>query len=125
PGASIAFVAFGVGGDLVAVRDARDVDGTAAGGATATYALTIEDVGPASQQATSIAFPATITDALDDVGNVKLYSFDANNGANFTIDLQANGDLDARLFVYSLDQADWIARNDDRSQTDKNPLVDA
>ena len=72
-----------------------------------------------------LAFPSTKTDALDEVGGVKLYSFDAVNGADFTVDLTASGDLDARLFVYAQSEQSWIVRNDDRAVDDKNPKLDA
>jgi hypothetical protein len=29
------------------------------------------------------------------------------------------------LFVFSIDEADWVVRNDDRAAGDANPLLDA
>ncbi len=122
PTAALSFLAFGEGGHLVVVRDARAVDGAPEGGAAYTYALTVGEVAPAPA---TLAFPGTLSDALDDVGGVKLYAFTANANADFTVDLSADGDLDARLFVYADSERDWVARNDDRSAGDVNPLLDA
>jgi hypothetical protein len=33
--------------------------------------------------------------------------------------------MDGRLFIYSLTEQDWIARNDNRALDDPDPLIDA
>jgi hypothetical protein len=116
------FLAFGQGGHYVIVRDTHTVDGTATGGSGFGYELRVDERGLVLD---ALAFPSTVQGALEDVGGVALYSFDANENADFTVDLQADGDLDARLFVFSVDEGDWVARNDDRAQGDPNPLLDA
>ena len=121
-GAVLEMVAFGAG-HLVIVRDARAVDGDAQGSDEHTYQLHIEASELPSEP---LAFPSSIDGALPDVGGVSLYAFDAVEDADFTVDLVAAGDLDARLFVFSVDQGDWVARNDDRVfGEDVNPLMDA
>lgn len=122
PGAILDFVAFGAGGHLVTVRDTRDVDGDGVGGATATYTLHVDELPLAPEP---LSFPTDRVGALNDVSAVAVYEFDAVEGADFVVDLQADGDLDARLFVYAASEQDWVVRNDDRAVDDVDPLLDA
>ncbi len=120
-GALLDFFAMGQGGHIIAVRDARDLLGDAQGGPEATYVLTVSTL---SVPTPTLAFPASIDGALPASSSVNLYAFDATTGSDVVIALDADGDLDARLFVYNAGDADWVARNDD-GPDGADPLIDA
>lgn len=119
------FLAMGQGGYYVAVRDARTVDGGSAGGADYGYQLHVEQVPLVDVTAGTLTFPATQHGTLASAGAVDLYQFDATEGTNLTVDLTAAGNMDGRLLVFAPSTGSWIARNDNRSATDLNPLLDA
>lgn len=123
-GSTIEVLAMGVGGYFVAVRDARNVDGGSVGGTGFGYALDVDVVDPAAV-ATPLTFPDTLSGALTSAGAVDLWSFDGTEGMNVLFDFAANGDLDGRLLVFSTTQGSWIARQDDRTVGNPNPLLDA
>lgn len=113
PGVVVEFVALG-GGVFVAVED----EGSGGG-----WTLRIEDVTAAVTGA-ALASPTTRNEVLAGPGSVLLLPFDATAGSDVVFDVVA-ADLDCRLFVVSTSVGDWIARNDDRSVGDVNPLIDA
>jgi hypothetical protein len=121
-GAGLSFLAMGTGGYYVAVRDARNVDGDAVGGADFGYLLTVEESAP---QAQPLTFPSTLTGTLDGPGGVDLWAFDGAEGMDVRFDFSTTGELDGRLFVFSTQTGSWIARQDNRTAGDPNPLLDA
>lgn len=109
-------------GHLVVVRDARNVGGAGAGGGGHGYVVRVEELDAGAAE---LAIPSTLQGSLAHAGALRAYRFDAASGMELTADLSSDGDLDARLFVVSLATGDWIARADDRSATDTDPLLDA
>jgi len=122
--AELQLLAMGQGGYFAIVRDARNVGSAGIEGSPAhTYSLMVT-----KQLAPSIApltFPSTNNDSLPSPGGVKLYSFSGTAGTDVIMDMQATGDVDGRLTLYSQMTGDWIARNDDRGLGDPNPVIDA
>ncbi len=121
------FLAMGEGGYYVAVRDGRNVDDSSAnvGGADFAYRLHVDEVPIADVTAGTLSFPATQHGTLSSAGAIDLYQFDATEGTNVTVDLTAAGDMDGRLMVFAPSTGSWIARNDNRTASDVNPLLDA
>ena len=111
-------------GHLVIVRDARNVGGQGAGGDGHGYVLHVEEID-LSLESEALILPATVQGELAHAGAMRVYRFSAANGMDLVADLQASGDMDGRLFVVSRTSGDWIARNDNRSNSDTDPLLDA
>ncbi len=123
-GNSIEFLAMGSGGHLIIVRDARNVDGGAVGGDGFTYSLRVDGADAADNTQGAVSFGAQLSDSLATSGTVHLWSFEGTEGQDVVFDMSApNGD--GRLWVYSTATGDWIARQDDRTLGDPNPLLDA
>lgn len=122
--ANVEVLAMGQGGYYAVVRDARNVGGGGGEGSSAHgYTLSVSIVG--QPNVTPLVFPSTNSETLASAGAVKLYSFDGVAGTDFVIDMQASGDSDGRLILFSEATGDWIARNDDRGGGDSDPLLDA
>jgi hypothetical protein len=122
---SLDLLAMGQGGYFAVVRDARNVSGPTVGGAEYKYTVTVTEVDPKSFEAPALQFPVNLQDKLDRAGGLRLYPFTATEGANAVFDLKATGTMDGRLMVFASSIGSWIARNDDRSVGDPNPLIDA
>jgi hypothetical protein len=124
--AELVFLAMGQGGHFVAVRDARNVQGQSVGGPGYDYVLSVVEADVSSGiEAGTLVFPSQSSGQLAHPAALLLHPFDGAQGTDVLFDLAATGDADFRLFVFSKTQADWIARNDDRSAGDPNPLIDA
>lgn len=128
-GAALTFVTMGEGGYFVAVRDARDVgeDAPVQGSATHTYEMSIDVVELSDVTASVDVLGGRVTGALSEAGALDIYPFTtAAPGAELRADLRANSDsMDARMIVYSVQEQGWIARQDNRSAGDSDPLLDA
>ena len=125
------WLAMGQGGYFVAVRDQRNVTGSQVGGEGFGYELSANNVALAEAEVGALTFPTTGAHAsLRAAGAVALYRFSTTSGTEVTIDLRADDStepagLDGRLIVVSVASGDWVARNDDRGQTDVDPLLQA
>ena len=121
---TLEIIAMGDGGHLFIVRDARVVDGNPGGGAGHAYQLQVIDLAATERVAGSVNFGSPITGTLASAADVQLWTFDAVTGMDVVFDMNApNGD--GRLFVFSVQGGDWIARQDDRTAGNPNPLLDA
>ncbi len=123
----VQWVSMGQGGYYVIVRDARNVGSSAtAGSPQHTYSLIIEAATP---PVVTLHGSDTGYDVLASPGAIQLYELDAGSGGGdllFDVTRESQGGkLDARVIVYSLTEADWVARQDDRSGSSVDPLVDA
>ncbi|MFH1807590.1 MAG: hypothetical protein ABIJ09_02505 [Pseudomonadota bacterium] len=119
-------LAMGVDGFFAVVRDARNVGGAGgAGDADARYSLTVQAVDRSQATVGALSFTSTQSGLLRHAGAVDLYTFEGTSWSDLLVDLRATGDLDGRLFVFADATGDWIARNDNRSQGDVDPLIDA
>lgn len=130
PHATLTLFGMGEGGYFFIVRDARNVGAQMSqeGSASHTYSLRLERLMPADVQGASLSIDAgDITDALSSPGDIRIYPFSASLGDELVADLQAASadELDARLFVYAEQEQSWIARQDNRTVDDVNPLLDA
>jgi len=124
--AELLFLAMGQGGHFLAVRDARNVQGQSVGGPGHDYVLSLLEADvSAGIEGAVLAFPSQSSGQLAHPAALALRPFDGAQGTDVVFDLTASGNSDFRLFVFSKTQADWIARNDDRSAGDPNPLIDA
>ena len=121
----IQWLGMGQGGYYLAVRDARNVDGQSVGGDGFDYELAVSELARQSVTIGPLSFSSTESGTLGFGGAIDLYTFQAQAYQNALIDMQASGDVDGRLTVYAEATADWIARNDNRSQDDPDPLLDA
>lgn len=121
-GTSIQFLAMGEGGHLVIVRDSRNVDGEAVGGDNFGYVIQIEESDPVPEGA--VTFGQELSETLARPGDVHLWSFDGTEGSDVVFDMNAP-DGDGRLYVFAAETGSWIARQDDRTAGDPNPLLDA
>lgn len=125
------WLAIGPGGYFIAVRDQRNVTGSQVGGADFGYQLAATSVALTDAQVSALAFPTSnASGTLRAAGAVALYRFSTTSGTEVTIDLRASDStepagLDGRLIAVSVASGDWVARNDDRGQTDVDPLVQA
>jgi hypothetical protein len=119
------WLAMGEGGYYVGVRDARNVDGQSVGGAGFGYELEVTVVERATVTVGPLPGAEAHQDTLPFGGAVQLFDFEGTAWQDALIDLQAAGDLDGRLTVLAEATGDWIARNDDRSDTNVDPLIDA
>jgi len=123
---AIELFAMGHSSYFVVVRDARNVGGAGgAGGIDHGYELIVSARAPSDAASGTIVFPATEQGALDHAGAIALYDFEGTLWTDVLFDLQASGDMDGRLFIYSAEEQDWIARNDNRALGDPDPLIDA
>lgn len=112
-------------GHFVVVRDARNVGGAGGEGSPAhTYTVSIEELALDDVSAGELTFPSTISGALAHAGAVNAYRFEATAFTNALFELNADGDMDGRLFVIAESTGDWIARNDDQASS-VDPLIDA
>lgn len=119
---ALQFLAMGAGGHYVIVRDANNVgDGSHPG--TGFYTLELREV-PIDEVTAGELSSGTTAGTLPTAGGVQLYAFTGTEGNDIRVDLEAS-DLDARLYVFAAATGDWIARNDDRSGDDVDPLLDA
>ena len=127
--ASMTFLTMGEGGYYMIVRDARNVGPQMAsvGSDAHTYELSMDELDIQDVQGNTLSFDRTvITDALESAGDIKVYPFSANEGNELVVDMVASSDdMDGRLFIYSDTEKSWIARQDDRTIDNVNPLVDA
>ena len=123
--AVVEWLAMGAGEHFVIVRDARNLAGGSVGSAAHTYELVVTERALADVSGPPLVFPATVADALPSAGGLRLFAFDGTEGRDLRADLRASGDMDARLLVFATATGDWIARNDDRSANDVDPLLDA
>ena len=121
----IQWMAMGTGGYLLAVRDARNVDGQSVGDDTFTYELTGTTIAAASVTVGPLPVTGSPTGSLSMPGAIALYTFSGTAGQDVLVDMQATDDLDGRLYIVADATSDWIARQDDRSVSDNNPLIDA
>lgn len=119
------WLGMGQGGYYLAVRDARNVDGQSVGGSGFGYRLSVRSLDRAGVTRGALSLSAAQSGALGSPGAIDLYTFQAQAFQDAQIDLQAAGDVDGRLVVYAESTQDWIARNDNRSDSDVNPLIDA
>ena len=110
---SLQFAVLG-GGVFIAVDD--DV------GSGGGYSVIVGDV---TDDVSAAALSGAVDDDLGGAGRVRVYPFAADPGDDVAFDVVSSGDADLRLFVVSLSAGDWIARNDDRSAGDLDPLLDA
>lgn len=115
----------GEGGHFVIVRDDRNLGGPGVGSPAHTYELVVIELARDEVSGPALVFPATVDDALPSAGAVRLYAFDGTEGRDLRADLRASGGMDARLLVFAEATGSWIARNDDRSASDVDPLLDA
>jgi len=123
---TVELLAMGEGGYLLIVRDLRALSSNPVGGASYTYQVMVAGQDPQFFQGQALTLANDqFDDSLSSPGAVKLYPFSATEGQNLKADLTAVSELDGRLFVFSVATGDWIARNDDRSAGDRNPLLDA
>lgn len=123
-GDTLQFVAMGEGGHLVVVRDSRNVDGAMVGGDDFTYVVEVRELDPADVTQGALTFGEELTGALAVPSDVHLWTFDGTLGMDVLFDMSMpNGD--GRLFVVADATNDWIARQDNRSAGDPNPLLDA
>jgi hypothetical protein len=123
--AGLELLAMGQGGYYVVVRDARNISSATVGGAEYRYTVTVAESDPKAFEAPALTFPANLQDKLDRAGGLRLYPFTATQGQDAVFDLKATGSMDGRLMVYAASTGSWIARNDDRSAGDPDPLIDA
>jgi hypothetical protein len=108
------------------VRDSRNVIGSGGFGDQGfTYTIEVVEMSQAEYGTQSLSFTSTNSGTLAHAGAIDLYQFEAAAMADVRIDMHASGDVDGRMLVYSTSSADWIARNDNRSLEDPNPLIDA
>lgn len=122
--AQLQVLAMGQGGYFAVVRDARNVGGTGGEGSAAhSYSLLVTEI--VAPSILPLGFPSTGNGLLAEPGAVQLYSLDGTMGADFIVDVQATGNMDGRMILFSEMTGDWIARNDDRGAGDPNPLLDA
>lgn len=129
--AQLEWLAIGQGGYFIAVRDQRNVTGSQVGGAGFDYQLSAASVALAEAEVGALVFPTSnVSGSLRAVGAVALYRFSTTSGTDVTIDLRAADStepagLDGRLIAVSVATGDWVARNDDRGQTDVDPQLQA
>lgn len=119
------WLAMGQGGYYLAVRDARNVDGQSVGGNSFGYRLSVSPIDRASVTRGALSFSTAQSGTLGSPGAIDLYTFQAQAFQDAQIDLHATGDADGRLLVFAASTQDWIARNDNRSASDVDPLLDA
>lgn len=118
-GDAVEFAVLGGGSVYIAVDDEGEGGG---------YILVVEDIsGDFIRDAIDTDVEDSVDGALDHAGAVAVYALPptVSRGVDVVFDLEADGDLDARLFVVSRSVGDWIARNDDRAVDDLDPLIDA
>lgn len=130
PHASLTLLGMGEGGYFLIVRDTRNVGAQMSqeGSAAHTYTLSLQKLTLSDVRGKALAVEAgEITDALSSPGDISIYPFTASLGDELVADLQAASaeELDARLFVYAEQEKSWIARQDNRTIDDVNPLLDA
>ncbi len=127
PSAHLSWLAMGVGGYFVAVRDERAVGGDGEGGPEHTYALHVTELSIDEAGVQPLPLPADLQGQLEHPGGVVLYSFDAEQGDELRFDLRAQPRwaFDGRLTVWSGATGDWVARNDNRALDDTDPLIAA
>lgn len=123
-GPSMQFLAMGEGGHLVVVRHARNVDGGAEGGDDYGYVLRVDEIPQGDVTQGPVTFGGTLSGTLAGPGDVHLWSFDGTNGMDVVFDMNAP-DADGRLYIFADETGSWIARQDDRTAGDPNPLIDA
>lgn len=123
--AIVEWLAMGEGGHFIIVRDDRNLAGGSVGSAAHSYEVVVTERPLADVSGAPLVFPATLDDALPSAGALRLYAFTGTEGHDLRADLHASGDMDARLLVFATATGDWIARNDDRSANDVDPLLDA
>lgn len=123
-GDSLQFLAMGEGGYLIVIRDDRNVVGGSVGGPNFTYTVSLEEAEPAAATEGEVTFGSTLSGTLSRAGDVHLWNFTATEGTDVVFDMAAIG-ADGRLFVFATETGSWIARQDDRSMADTNPLIDA
>jgi hypothetical protein len=123
-GTSIQFLAMGDGGHLVVVRDSRNVDEGGVGGDDFGYLLEVSEAEAATAVQSSVDFGMSLQGTLARPGDVHLWSFDGTEGTDVQFDMQAP-DGDGRLYVFATETGSWIARQDDRTVGDPDPLLDA
>ncbi len=123
---TLSWLAMGQGGYYVVVRDTRNVGGPGgAGGASATYTLTVSSETAAPKK---LSNGASGVGTLASAGAVQLYEVELAGASNLVFDVKHTGAgavLDGRVIVYSFSESDWVARQDDRTSSDFDPLVDA
>lgn len=124
-GPDIDFLAMGEEGYYVVVRDARNVDGSGAGGAGHQYLVTVEEVPVADAVAGDVTFGTTMSGTLSGPGGVDLWTFDGTEGTEMVFDFATTGDLDGRLYVFAESEGSWVMRNDNRMAGNPDPLLDA
>ena len=132
PSHRVVFMTMGDGGYFLAVRDERNV-GTDknAGGDAFDYELSVESV-PLSDseyertELSTQSWPSQpISGTLDFAGDLAIFPFEAREGDDIVASLSTSGDFDGRLLVVAEETGSWIARQDDRSRTNSDPLIDA
>lgn len=121
----IDLLAMGNGGYLVAVRDVRNLDTAAEGGAGFDYVVTVTEVPVAEVTVEPLTSAMSASHALPYPGALHLYPFTGTEGEDVLVDVKATGGMDGRLMIYAEQTGSWIARNDNRSAGDRDPLIDA
>jgi len=123
--ATLAWLGMGEGGHFVIVRDKRNLSSATVGGADFKYQLIVEE-RPATQfEGGALDFALPMTGKLSGPGDLKLYPFDGTEGSDILVKFDASGDMDGRLMIFAKSTGSWIARNDNQSQTNIDPLIDA
>lgn len=122
--AIVEFLAMGQGGHYVIIRDAENQ-----GSDQHNYRWLATEL-PVEENSSPLELPGSFHSSLSSAGAIKLYQFTNTSGFDISIDLTAGSTtppmgMDGRLFVVAAETGDWIARQDDRSAGDVNPLLSA
>jgi len=123
--ATLAWLGMGEGGHFVVVRDKRNLESATVGDADFKYQLIVEERPATEFEGGALDFILPMTGKLSSVGDLKLYPFDGTAGSDIVVKLDASGDMDGRLMIFAKGTGSWIARNDNQSQSNIDPLIDA
>lgn len=123
--ATLAWLGMGEGGYFVVVRDKRNLESATVGDADFKYQLRVEERPATEVEGGALDFTLPMTGKLSSVGDLKLYPFDGTEGSDIVVKLDASGDMDGRLMIFAKSTGSWIARNDNQSQSNIDPLIDA
>lgn len=111
---TLMFFSFGSGGHYVAVSSQS--------GEAGSYNFLLEEVSVNAASGEMITFPSTVNGQLPSPGSVVVHPFEATEGTDIEIRLDATelpepSEIDSRLYVYAPSEGSWIMRNDDDGAT--------
>ncbi len=120
------FVALGEGGHFLLLRDRRNLGRATQGSENHTYQLRVTEAEPNDFMGVAPLLNTPVEDVLDSASALKLHAIEGSAEELLHVDVQATSfnDMNARVYVFSPQTGHWIARNDDRSGGNTDPLID-